>query len=173
MTTGVENTGATFAPSAQPTDGAAAAAQAETFMQSIYTSVSANRQVHSEKYVELIVELNNANNKAQMLNQFAEAVAAYTGDGSAADFEEQVLAPFRRDNPGFDEAFDISPFSSEAGYDLRRLQEGLAQSQSSINNISSQKQLEINQAGMARDHYTAFIGKFIQDLHGLLQRLLN
>ncbi|MCY4325768.1 MAG: hypothetical protein OXC81_07085 [Betaproteobacteria bacterium] len=171
--TGIENTGTAASTGVQPDAGSVDATQASDFMQSIYTKVSTNRQVHSEKYVELIVELNNVNNKAEMLNRFADAVAAYDGDGSAADFEQQVLAPFREENPGFDDAFDVSDFRYEEGYDLRRMQDGLTEVQNSINNISSQKQLEINQAGMARDHYTAFIAKFIQDLHGLLQRLLN
>ena len=53
------------------------------------------------------------------------------------------------------------------------MKESLKESQNSLNNISSQKQLEINHTGMARDQYTAFISKFIQDLHRLLERLFN
>ena len=145
--------------------------RSETFMQNIYTRVNTNRQVPNEKYVELIKELNDVNNKAEMFSKFKEAVASYTGD--PADFEAQVLTPFREANPGFDEAFDVSHFRSGDGYNLTAIKENLKQSQDSLNNISSQKQLEINQTGMARDHYTAFISKFIQDLHRLLERLLN
>ena len=164
--TGVRTRGQEDLPPAAPTAG-----QAETFMQDIYGRIDAKRQVASQEYLSLIMELNDNNNKAEMLKLFAEAIASY--DGEPEDFEQEVLVPFREEHPGFDDAFDVSPFQTEDGYDLRVMGERVREAHTSLNNANSQKQLDINQAGMARDQYIAFISKFVQDLHRLLERLIS